>query len=156
MLGKFLYRHVNIPSVSSVQPEVFTSQDNALPNSALSVINNIQDKNLQNEYLFNYYGVKEQQAFAERMARNSYQYAIEDLRKAGLNPYMLYSNGGSGATTPSASAYSATAYAGAKYSADSAYKGVQYSSKMQYRSAVDVAKIKAISSIVALGLGALR
>lgn len=95
---------------------------NNLPNSSLDVIGQIQDKNLQNEYLFNYYGVRDQQAFAERMARNSYQYAIEDLRKAGLNPYMLYSNGGSGATTPSTSAYSASPYASAKYSADTSYK----------------------------------
>lgn len=154
MLGRFLSRFVRTPSVSEFA-EVPTSQVNALPNSALSVINNIQDKNLQNEYLFNYYGIKEQQSFAERMARNSFQYAVEDLRKAGLNPYMLYSNGGSGATTPSTSAFTASPYASSKYSADSAYKGVKYSSDTAYRSAVETARIKAISDVASAGIGAL-
>lgn len=32
--------------------------------------------------------------FQERMARNSYQYGMEDMRKAGLNPMLAYSQGG--------------------------------------------------------------
>lgn len=121
------------PSGQNISLDLSTifEPQNTMPTSALDVISRIQDKNLQNEYAFNYYGIKDQQAFAERMARNSYQYAVEDLRKAGLNPYMLYTNGGSGATTPSTSAYSASPYAGSKYTADKNYEGVKYSSKVQ-------------------------
>lgn len=37
--------------------------------------------------------------FQERMARNAYQYAMQDMKKAGLNPMLAFSQGG--AATPS-------------------------------------------------------
>lgn len=40
-----------------------------------------------------------QMDFQERMARNSYQYAVNDMERAGLNPMLAYSQGG--AATPS-------------------------------------------------------
>lgn len=33
--------------------------------------------------------------FQERMVRNAYQYAMEDMKKAGLNPMLAFSQGGS-------------------------------------------------------------
>lgn len=42
---------------------------------------------------------KKNRQFQERMARHSYQYAMEDMKKAGLNPMLAFSQGG--ATTPS-------------------------------------------------------
>lgn len=44
-----------------------------------------------------------QMEFQERMARNAYQYATEDMRAAGLNPLLAYSQGG--ASTPGGSTY---------------------------------------------------
>lgn len=135
------------PISSSSDLGFSTSQNASLPNSSLDVINSITDENLRNEYLFNYYGVKDQQNFAERMARNSYQYAVEDLRKAGLNPYLFYANGGSGATTPSTSAYGASPYASTKYSADKAYDSSIYASDKHYKAMVHSALIGLVGSL---------
>lgn len=44
-----------------------------------------------------------QMAFQERSARHSYQWATEDMRKAGINPILSYKQGGSG--TLSGSSY---------------------------------------------------
>lgn len=35
------------------------------------------------------------------MAQHQYQWAVEDIRKAGLNPALLYASGGNGNTAPS-------------------------------------------------------
>lgn len=45
--------------------------------------------------------------YQERMSNTSYQRAISDMKKAGLNPAMLYARGGSGASTPTGASASA-------------------------------------------------
>lgn len=64
-----------------------------------------------------------QMAFQERSARHSYQWAMEDMRKAGLNPILAYKQGGAG--TLSGSSYTpqnvgAAAVSGASSASSSA------------------------------------
>lgn len=46
--------------------------------------------------------------FQKMMSDTSYQRAMQDIEKAGLNPSMLYATGGDGASTPTGSSASTT------------------------------------------------
>lgn len=56
---------------------------------------------LDKQNQFNEREAQKNRDFQERMSRNAYQYVVEDLKKAGLNPILAYSNGG--AATPQGS-----------------------------------------------------
>lgn len=77
---------------------------------------------------------REQSAFQERMSNTSYQRAMEDMRKAGLNPMLAFSQGG--ASTPS----------GAMANVQPASKGTKYHKTFEAGQAV---------ASTALGVGAL-
>lgn len=160
LLKTFFPRLYTYLSSSPSDQNLAVNPYNSLPSNSLDVINGLTDRNLQNEYLYNYYGVIDQRNFAERMARNSYQYAVEDMRKAGLNPYLMYTNGGSGAVVPSTNSYSSNGYASAiqtanaqKYKADLDYKASIYKTDKEFTASLirsfsniagDIAKVSSI------------
>jgi len=67
--------------------------------------NNANQVLFQQGNAFNAAQSKAQMDFQERMRSTQYQTAVEDLKKAGLNPMLAYTQGGSG--TPSGAAASA-------------------------------------------------
>lgn len=50
---------------------------------------------------FSAFEAQKQRDFEERMSSTAYQRAVDDMRSAGLNPYLMYDNGGYQASTPS-------------------------------------------------------
>lgn len=50
---------------------------------------------------FNALEAEKNRAFNKEMAEKQYQIAVEDLKKAGLNPYLAYSNGGNNVASSS-------------------------------------------------------
>lgn len=58
------------------------------------------------------FGQSRQMGFQERMANTSYQRAVQDMRKAGINPMLAYMKGGADSPSGSAGAFGAATSAG--------------------------------------------
>lgn len=49
---------------------------------------------------FNAQEAEKSRAFQKQMAQNQYQWAVADMKAAGINPAMMYASGASGNTAP--------------------------------------------------------
>lgn len=85
--------------MDSINSQVTTAYSPGSPstNAVGTFFNDVTGTSAQNE--FNAKQASIQREWEERMSNTAYQRQVEDMKKAGLNPYLAYSSGG--AFTPS-------------------------------------------------------
>ena len=112
-------------------------------NSAVDTNNQLYQSSALQQMQFNAAEAQKNRDWQERMSNTSYQRAVEDLRKAGLNPVLSYLNGGAATTSGS----SASANMANVDTSNSSGAIALMTSLISAASAENVAKIYAAASM---------
>lgn len=146
-------------SVKSDMPEylqsakALTNENNQLLQNAANSANAISQNSSAMQYAFNSAEAQKSRDWQEKMSNTSYQRAVQDLQKAGLNPVLAMMNGG--ASTPSGATASGSSYQGQKADVDTNLLGL-YGSLMQVimnnDTQKEIAKINAETALQTAGM----
>lgn len=93
-----------------------------------------------------------QRAWSEYMSNTAYQRAVVDMKKAGLNPALMFSSGSSAASSPAGSAATGTAASMSKASSDTqtmaSILGILLSNESAESIAADKNKVAVFNNLV--------
>ena len=128
--------------------KAMTNENNQLLQNASDNANAISQNSSAQQYAYNSAEAEKSRNWQEQMSNTSYQRAVEDLKKAGLNPVLAAFNGG--ASTPTGATASGSSYTGQKAEVDTNLLGL-YGSLMQVmmnnETSKDIAKIQAETAL---------
>lgn len=91
-------------NITEKQMQDYINRSNDNIDANIQLMRDIYAMNLSNE--FSAAEAQKSRDFTERMSNTSYQRAVEDMQKAGINPVLAYSQGG--ASTPSSATASSS------------------------------------------------
>lgn len=128
--------------------KAMTNENNQLLQNAADNANVISQNSSAQQYAYNSAEAEKSRNWQAQMSNTSYQRAVEDLKKAGLNPVLAAFNGG--ASTPTGATASGSSFTGQKAEVDTNLLGL-YGSLMQVmmnnETSKDIAKIQAETAL---------